>query len=344
MKALALLPTNLPLLPIPTTLVDWRIKLAEETRGMAQGPMPTRNFMNEFLPWNDTTPKKFRNLQPSPERLKNLTGIATAPEAQTYGLFLKAFSGWPLDLQPGEKRSKYAHCLLQWSDSHATPDKFCNSLSVDLNAVDVGRPTIKRTDARKLDFANVETHTELKPKLWNDPYCDGDAASDGEEDDYEDIEQYASDPSADEVDEENDAPDEGCEKFIQRKSYEDEERADGTEPSPDEDYPFDNSTLCGQRTRGQISAYTGTTMDLAIPEPPFAVVIFGSYARLLRWDRSSVIVSRRFNYAEHPLILFRFYKRFAQLTLAQRGRDPRISIPTVRSRSEGEACIQELCT
>ncbi|KAK0494092.1 hypothetical protein EDD18DRAFT_1403267, partial [Armillaria luteobubalina] len=35
-----------------------------------------------------------------------------------------------------------------------------------------------------------------------------------------------------------------------------------------------------------------------------------------------------FNYAEHPLILFRFYQRFAQLTLAQRGRDPRISIPT----------------
>ncbi|PBK67871.1 hypothetical protein ARMSODRAFT_958904 [Armillaria solidipes] len=103
-------------------MMDRRIELAEETRGMAQGPMPARDFMSEFLPWNDTTPKKFRNLQPSAERLKNLTDMATASEAQTYELFLKAFSGWPFDLKPGEKRSKYAHCVLQWNDSHATPD------------------------------------------------------------------------------------------------------------------------------------------------------------------------------------------------------------------------------
>ncbi|KAK0472031.1 hypothetical protein IW261DRAFT_1666159, partial [Armillaria novae-zelandiae] len=109
---------------------------------------------------------------------------------------------------------------------------------------------------------------------------------------------------------------------------EEKERPDDTEPLPDEDYPFDNSTHCGQRTRGQICAYAGATMTLQFRTHLFTVVIFGSYARLLRWDRSSVIVSRRFNYAEHPLILFRFYKRFAQLTLAQRGRDPRISIPT----------------
>ncbi|KAK0222907.1 hypothetical protein EDD85DRAFT_778756 [Armillaria nabsnona] len=115
---------------------------------------------------------------------------------------------------------------------------------------------------------------------------------------------------------------------------EEEERADDTEPSPDEDYPFDNGTLRGQRTRGQICAYAGATMTLQFRTHLFTVVIFGSYARLLRWDRSSVIVSRRFNYAERPLILFRFYKRFAQLTLAQRGRDPRISIPT---QAQGQA-------
>ncbi|PBK67870.1 hypothetical protein ARMSODRAFT_304611 [Armillaria solidipes] len=190
----------------------------------------------------------------------------------------------------------------------------------------------------------------MKPKVWDDPYCDGDSASGGEEDDYEDIEQYASDnPSADEVDDEgNGAPDEECEENYPTEelaeldvakdedlkegmigeSTEEEEHADNTEPSPDEDYPFDNSTLCGQRTRGQICAYAGATVTLQFRTHLFTVVIFGSYARLLRWDRSSVIVSHRFNYAEHPLILFRFYKRFAQLTLAQRGRDPRISIPT----------------
>lgn len=73
-------------------MMDRRMELAEETRGMAQGPMPARDFMNEFLPWNDTTPKKFRNLQPSAERLKNLTDMATASEAQTYELFVRSSS------------------------------------------------------------------------------------------------------------------------------------------------------------------------------------------------------------------------------------------------------------
>ncbi len=196
----------------------------------------------------------------------------------------------------------------------------------------------------------------MKPKVWDDPYCDGDAASDGEEDDYEDIEQYTSeDLSADEVEDEgNDATneereedyptedleeldiarDEDVAENMTGEPTEEEERADDTEPSPDEDYPFDNGTLRGQRTRGQICAYAGATMTLQFRTHLFTVVIFGSYARLLRWDRSSVIVSRRFNYAERPLILFRFYKRFAQLTLAQRGRDPRISIPT---QAQGQA-------
>ncbi|KAG7444654.1 uncharacterized protein BT62DRAFT_218498 [Guyanagaster necrorhizus] len=171
-------------------MIDRRLELAEETRGMAQGPMPARDFMNEFLPWNETTPMQFRKLQPTKERLKKLTYLATASEAKTYELLLEAFSGWPFELKPEDRRPRYAHCVLQWNDSHATPDKFCDSLSVDVNAVDVSRPTVRRCDVRKLDFANVETHTEMKPKVWDDPYCDGDAVSDGEEDDYEDIEQY----------------------------------------------------------------------------------------------------------------------------------------------------------
>ncbi|KAG7444658.1 uncharacterized protein BT62DRAFT_933699 [Guyanagaster necrorhizus] len=288
-----------------------RLELAEETRGMAQDPMPARDFMNElneFLPWNETTPMQFRKFQPTKERLKKLTDMATASEAKTYELFV-SFSGWPFDLKPEDRRPRYPHCVLQWNDSYATPDKFCDLLSVDVNAVDVSRPTVRRCDVRKLDFANVETHTEMKPKVWDDPYCDGDAVSDGEEDDYEDIEQY----------EGNDA---------------EEEQAGDTEPLPDEDYPFDNNTLRGQRTHGQICAYAGATMTMQFWTHLFTVLIFSSYGQLLWWDHSSVIASRRFNDAEHPLILFRFYKRFAQLTLAQRGRDRRISIPTkVQGRS-----------
>ncbi|KAK0193316.1 hypothetical protein F5146DRAFT_924956 [Armillaria mellea] len=106
-----------------------------------------------------------------------------------------------------------------------------------------------------------------------------------------------------------------------------EECADDTEPLPDEEYPFDNNTLHGQRTCSQICAYAGATMALQFWTYLFIVVIFGSYVWLLQWDRSSVIISCQFNYAEHPLIVFQFYKCFAQLNPAQHGHDLRISIP-----------------
>ncbi|KAK0494083.1 hypothetical protein EDD18DRAFT_1464544 [Armillaria luteobubalina] len=277
-------------------MMDRRIELAEETRGMAQGPMPARDFMNKFLPWNDTTPKKFRNLQPSAEAVKNLVAMAYGFRSPNLRIIFGP------SISSLEKNAPDTR-IVYFNGMTAMPLRisFCDSLSVDLNAVDIGKPTIRRTDTCKLDFANVETHTELKPKVGDDPYCDRDAASDGEEDDYEDVEQYASDPSADAVDEENDAPDEGCEvhpteelleldvakdedlkENMIAELAEDEEHADDTEPSPDEDYPFDNSTLCGQRTRGQISAYVGATVTLQFRTHLFTVVIFGSYARLLR--------------------------------------------------------------
>ncbi|KAJ8703511.1 hypothetical protein PTI98_002129 [Pleurotus ostreatus] len=56
----------------------------------------------------------------------------------------------------------------------------------------------------------------------------------------------------------------------------------------------------------------------------FSVLVCGRYARFIRWDRSCAIVTRRFDYTTHPLIIFDFYKRFAQLDDVQRGLYPNL--------------------
>lgn len=100
---------------------------------------------------------------------------------------------------------------------------------------------------------------------------------------------------------------------------------DDGEPTASKDYPFENDTKQGRSTRGQIASYAGVTMAMQFRTHLFSVLICGKYARFIRWDRSSAIVTCRFDYTTHPLILFDFYKRFAQLTDVQCGLYPNIS-------------------
>ena len=53
-------------------------------------------------------------------------------------------------------------------------------------------------------------------------------------------------------------------------------------------------------------------------------------ARIVRWDRSGVFVTHKFDYTREPLKLARFLWRFAHLTDAQRGRDP-TATPVLRA-------------
>lgn len=54
----------------------------------------------------------------------------------------------------------------------------------------------------------------------------------------------------------------------------------------------------------------------------FSLVIFGHYARLLRWDRAACLVSEKFNLCESPLILANFLWTFNLLCARDRGFDP----------------------
>ncbi|KAK0439052.1 uncharacterized protein EV420DRAFT_1316297 [Desarmillaria tabescens] len=90
-------------------------------------------------------------------------------------------------------------------------------------------------------------------------------------------------------------------------------------------FPFENNSVKGCETRGQISCYAGFTMMLQYRSHLFTILICGRFARFIRWDRSGAIVSKRFDYTEDPNMIFEYYKRFAQLTPSQRGKDPTVS-------------------
>ncbi|KAF8909591.1 hypothetical protein CPB85DRAFT_1222006, partial [Mucidula mucida] len=92
------------------------------------------------------------------------------------------------------------------------------------------------------------------------------------------------------------------------------------------DWPGESKSELGQKTRGQIASYVGITMFLSYRKHFMSVVVFGTYARLIFWDRCGAVVSRRFNYqdGEGDKILFKFYLRFSQLTAEQRGYDPTV--------------------
>lgn len=93
------------------------------------------------------------------------------------------------------------------------------------------------------------------------------------------------------------------------------------DPRPDADYPFENQTAQGRKTRGQLASYGGATMICQFRNHLLSIFTCGRYARFIRWDRSAAIVSARFDFVDHPDILFDFFKRFSQLTDGQRGID-----------------------
>ncbi|OSC97317.1 hypothetical protein PYCCODRAFT_1419686 [Trametes coccinea BRFM310] len=60
----------------------------------------------------------------------------------------------------------------------------------------------------------------------------------------------------------------------------------------------------------------------------FTVSVFGSSARLFRWDRSGCVVSEAFDVHQHSAIFAEFFWRFSQLSDAERGHDLTYRIST----------------
>ncbi|KAI0645233.1 hypothetical protein C8Q79DRAFT_1011319 [Trametes meyenii] len=71
----------------------------------------------------------------------------------------------------------------------------------------------------------------------------------------------------------------------------------------------------------QILSYSNLIFERQQRTHHFTVMVCGTYARLVRWDRSGAVFSERFNYKTEPHKLGRFFWRFSRMSPDARGHD-----------------------
>ncbi|KAI0369000.1 hypothetical protein BV20DRAFT_421703 [Pilatotrama ljubarskyi] len=94
---------------------------------------------------------------------------------------------------------------------------------------------------------------------------------------------------------------------------------------PGED-PFSDSETPTRSTRAreneeEIYAHAGRVMSRQQRTHLFVVILIGELARLVRIDRTTLVVSDPFSYVEQPHTLAEFFWRFSSLSRPQRGHD-----------------------
>ncbi|KAK0214664.1 hypothetical protein EDD85DRAFT_963055 [Armillaria nabsnona] len=264
-------------------------EIATETRGhFIYGPSATA-FLNKYMPWNDATPKDYRKKQPSQAKKNLLASLAHVRESAMYEKYIKALANWPLPLK--KDKSDYLSTRPKLG-KFRDPDTNCGNLAVDIGVYDSDDMPEGRTN----DHSLMETQTKLKAHTNYDAFVDLEdnqkspaAEENGEDDEEEEEHEVEEEETEDEAAEEEEAAQE--EPKVAEAVPEDVEVLPA--------FPFENDSIKGRETRGQISCYAG--------------------------DRSGAIVSKRFDYTEEKTLIFNFYKRFAQLLPSQRGKDPTVS-------------------
>lgn len=106
-------------------------------------------------------------------------------------------------------------------------------------------------------------------------------------------------------------------------------KSSGEDPfDDDENQPVSKPGDGAGKIRGQLATYIKEQAERQHRTHIFQVFIFGSCARFLYWDRSGVVVSKKFDYVANPLILAEFFWRYSHLTDAQRGWDTSVVLAT----------------
>ncbi|KAF9017562.1 hypothetical protein BDZ89DRAFT_993821 [Hymenopellis radicata] len=282
------------------------IGVALDTSGSHMVGISPVEFLDEFLPWNDDTPQQYRNQRPSDASLVLMRSIPPQDGETEHDMgarFRQSLQDWP---------------------TVATTDAPLNAITTgfgDFRAIDPNRPesivdiahyAVKDIPGHGASaYHLMQSQVMLKDNKSDDPFMPlstpkmfADAlTNEGHEDGEEaEMEQDSTQVAT---------PDEG--------NY----SAAGHEVPIS--YPAENPASEATKTRGYISAYAAMTMSVMFRGHLFTVILFGAFARFIRWDRRGSIVTRRFNYTKRPELIFDFYHRFAQLTPAQRGLDPSVT-------------------
>ncbi|KAH9947474.1 hypothetical protein B0H21DRAFT_883107 [Amylocystis lapponica] len=94
------------------------------------------------------------------------------------------------------------------------------------------------------------------------------------------------------------------------------------DPFDDSSAEFEATSERRQKNRGQLISYASEVLLCQHRCFHYTVVIFGVYARIIRWDRSGAIVTKKFDYTTKPRYLCQFLWRFCQLSPEKQGLDP----------------------
>jgi hypothetical protein len=110
-------------------------------------------------------------------------------------------------------------------------------------------------------------------------------------------------------------------------AFRDEAKSNQTLTLLDDSPQFEHDSQQSRDTRGQIASYAAAHMGTQFRTHVFSLLICGSFARFIRWDRASAFVSERFDYGEDGVLLAEFLRRYN--SLKYRGFD--VSVSTASS-------------
>ncbi|KAJ3544208.1 hypothetical protein NMY22_g2858 [Coprinellus aureogranulatus] len=321
-----------------------RQRILHETHGHYVGPMPVKDFFNDFMPWNEEIADEYKVIKVPRDRKNGIKKLCEGNEAQSYVQIIDSLQRWRALSAPiarnkgpdGDRASEWQELpRLTFRDSHSYRDRACLSYGVDISVYS-GDLFVPRDKPPVMDFANLHSWIEVKPTSDYDPF-DDDAVATGEADDLEEDEERYPDNDGDDEEEEQSAANQlstevhdsdgdsaSGNRFPPREfMVEANDDIDDLTPLPDP-IPFEKNSAKACDTRAQLASYAGVVMATQYRGHLFTVVVTGKYARFIRWDRSCAIVTRRIDITTNPLPFFEFFKRFRQLSLEQRGTNPHV--------------------
>ncbi|KAK7030419.1 hypothetical protein VNI00_014163 [Paramarasmius palmivorus] len=97
------------------------------------------------------------------------------------------------------------------------------------------------------------------------------------------------------------------------------------DPFNDDPPTFEPKSDAAGQIRGQMASYAGAQMASQFRTHYFSVWARGNAARLIRWDRGGVVVTRKFDYAQEPC-LAKFLWCFDGADLATQGYDTSVTV------------------
>lgn len=116
--------------------------------------------------------------------------------------------------------------------------------------------------------------------------------------------------------------------LVVTEESEPDDSSSGSEQPKHEFLKDDDSKNTASRNRGQIVAYASEICARQHRTHCFSVSVYGSTARLFRWDRAGVIISDLIDLHKNPEILCQFLWRYSQATDPQRGYDTSVKKTT----------------